>query len=164
MLTLNNVYGSPVVGFGTTATVSLRTERVATDGTAPGIEIGNAKVYDYKLFASAYADDTTRYEAYLYDVQTFTNITVNTAQTLTTPVHVKGARSGASGFLKNNVTSSLSLDLTDTSGTFIVDEPLLLNGIQENVTVTSVREYSSLVISNQFTKTLVLTPLHWILN
>ena len=138
---LNNVYGSPVVGFGTTATVSLRTERVATDGTAPGIEIGNAKVYDYKLFASAYADDTTRYEAYLYDVQTFTNITVNTAQTLTTPVHVKGARSGASGFLKNNVTSSLSLDLTDTSGTFIVDEPLLLNGIQENVTVTSVREY-----------------------
>ena len=32
--------------------------------------------------------------------------------------------------------------MTDTTGTFITDEPLILNGIQEPVTVTSVREYS----------------------
>ena len=139
---LNNVYGSPVVGFGTTAVVSLRTERITTGGTAAGIEIGNAKVYDYKLDSSAYANDATKYQVFLYDVQTFTTLTVSSAQTLTTPVHVKGARSGATGFLKNNVSSSLSLDLTDTSGTFIVDEPLILNGIQEPTTVTSVREYS----------------------
>ena len=139
---INNVYGSPVVGFGTTATLSLRSQRVSTDGSAAGIEVGNAKVYDYKLEAAAYSDDTTKYEVRLYDVQTFTTLTVNTAQTLTTPVRVKGARSGARGFLKNNVTSSLSLTLTDTTGTFITDEPLILNGIQEPVTVTSVREYS----------------------
>ena len=106
---INNVYGSPVVGFGTTATLSLRSQRVSTDGSAAGIEVGNAKVYDYKLEAAAYSDDTTKYEVRLYDVQTFTTLTVNTAQTLTTPVRVKGARSGAKGFLKNNVTSSLSL-------------------------------------------------------
>ena len=139
---INNVYGSPVVGFGTTSTLSLRTRRVTTNGNEVGDEIGNAKVYDYKLEAAAYSDLTTKYEVRLYDVQTFTTLTVNTAQTLTTPVHVKGARSGAKGFLKNNVSDDTTLTLTDTTGTFIVDEPLILNGVQEPVTVTSVREYS----------------------
>ena len=30
---INNVFGSPVVGFGTTATVSLRSERIGTTGS-----------------------------------------------------------------------------------------------------------------------------------
>ena len=139
---VNNVYGSPFVGFGTTATVSLRSERVTTDGTSSGIEVGVAKVYDYKLEAAAYSNDASKYELYLYDLQTFTTITVSSSVTLTTPVHVKGLRSGATAFLKNNVSSSNSLTLTDTTGTFIVDEPLSTNGITQNYVVTSVREYS----------------------
>jgi len=139
---INNVYGSPFVGFGTTATISLRSERITTDGTAPGIEVGVAKVYDYKLEAAAYANDASKYEVYLYDLQTFTTITVSSDVTLTTPVRVQGARSGATAFLKNNVSSSKSLTLTDTSGTFMVDEPLIINGINQNYVITSVREYS----------------------
>mgnify|MGYP003320983351 CR=1 FL=1 len=139
---INNVYGSPVVGFGTTATVSLRSQRVSTNGTAAGIEIGVAKVYDYKLEAAAYSNTASKYEVFLYDLQTFTTITVSSDVTLSTPVHVKGARSGATGFLKNNISSSKSLTLTDTTGTFMVDEPLIVNGISETYVVTSVREYS----------------------
>ena len=138
---LFNVHGSPVVGFGTTATLSLRSQLTNTNGTAAGIEIGNAKVYDFKLEAAAYADGSTKYDLSLYDLQTFTVITVNTDQTLTTPVHVKGSKSGATAFLKNNVSSSKSLTLTDTTGIFLKDESLILNGIQEPVTITSVREY-----------------------
>ena len=140
---INNVYGSPVVGFGTTATVSLRSERIGTTGSdAAGIEIGNAKVYDYKLEASAYSNDATKYDLYLYDLATFTTVTVNTDTTQTTPALIEGARSGARGFLKSDVSGSKSLTLTSTSGQFIVDEPIIINGITQSTVVTSIREYS----------------------
>jgi hypothetical protein len=141
-LKVNRVYGSPFVGFGTTAVVSLRSQRIgATDSTPAGIEIGNAKVYDYKLEAAAYSNDATNYDLYLYDIQTFTDITVSSSITQTTPAYIEGARSGAKGFLKNNVSSSTSLTLTSTNGQFIVDEPIKINGILDTRVVTSVREY-----------------------
>jgi hypothetical protein len=140
---INNVYGSPVVGFGTTAVVSLRSERIgSTASAAGGIEIGNAKVYDYKLEASAYSNDTSKYEVYLYDLQTFSEITVSSNITQTTPAFIEGARSGARGYLKSNVSNSQSLTLTSTNGQFIVDEPIIINGIEDTRVVTSVREYS----------------------
>jgi len=140
---INNVHGSPVVGFGTTAVVSLRSERIgATASAAAGIEIGNAKVYDYKLEAAAYTNDTSKYEVFLYDVATFTDLTINSSLTQSTPAYIQGARSGATGYLKNSVTSSLSLTLTSTNGQFIVDEPIIINGIADTKVVTSVREYS----------------------
>jgi len=140
---INNVYGSPLVGFGTTATVSLRSQRIgASASAAAGIEIGNAKVYDYKLQAAAYSNDTTNYEIFLYDVQTFTTITVNSNLTQTTPALIEGARSGAKGFLKSNVSGTKSLNLTSTSGQFLKDEPIIINGIEDSRVVTSVREYS----------------------
>ena len=141
-LKVNRVYGSPFVGFGTTAVVSLRSQRIgAVDATPGGIEIGNAKVYDYKLEASAYSNDQTKYDLYLYDIQTFTEITVSSSLTQTTPAYIEGARSGAKGFLKNNISSSTSLTLTSTNGQFIIDEPIKINGILDTRVVTSVREY-----------------------
>ena len=143
LLKINNVYGSPVVGFGTTAVVSLRNQRIGTTAnTAAGSEIGNAKVYDYKLEAAAYSDDTSKYDLYLYDVQTFTEVTVNSDLTQTTPALIEGARSGARGFLKNDVSASKLLTLTSTNGQFINDEPILINGIPDTRVITSVREYS----------------------
>ena len=140
---INNAYGSPVVGFGTTAVVSLRNQRVGTTGSsASGTEIGNAKVYDYKLEAAAYSDDTSKYDVFLYDIQTFTELTVSADLTQTTPAFIEGARSGARGFLKNNVSGSQSLTLTSTNGQFITDEPIIINGIEDTRVVTSVREYS----------------------
>ena len=142
-LKINNAFGSPVVGFGTTAVVSLRDQRVGTvGGTASGAEIGNAKVYDYKLESSTYSNDASKYDVYLYDVQTFTEVTVSSNLTQTTPALIEGARSGARGFLKNNVSSSQSLTLTSTNGQFINDEPIIINGIQDSRVITSVREYS----------------------
>ena len=142
-LKINNAFGSPVVGFGTTAVVSLRNQRIGTaGGTASGSEIGNAKVYDYKLEAAAYSNDASKYDLYLYDVQTFTDVTVSSNLTQTTPALIEGARSGAKGFLKNNVSSSQSLTLTSTNGQFIIDEPIIINGIQDSRVITSVREYS----------------------
>ena len=138
---VNNVYGSPKIGFGSTATIDLYTDRINSGGSANGTYIGNAKVYDFKLENTPYANVATNYEVSLYDVQTFTVLTVNTAQTLSTPIYVEGARSGASGYLKSNVSSSVSLTLTGTKGAFIVDEPLKINGVQESVSVTSVVEY-----------------------
>ena len=140
---VDNVYGSPFIGFGSSSVVSLRSERIgATASSANGIEIGNAKAYDFKLEAAKYEDDTTKYELFLYDLQTFSTITVSSDITQTTPAYIEGAKSGASGFLKNDVSASKSLTLTSTNGTFIKDEPIIINGIENSRVVTSVREYS----------------------
>ena len=55
---LNNVHGSVPVGFST-ATVKLHSERTATGGSAAGLEIGVARVYDLKLKNADYQDNST---------------------------------------------------------------------------------------------------------
>jgi hypothetical protein len=48
-LSLNNVYGTPVIGIGNTYILSLRDERSGVSQiTAPGKEIGVARVYDFR--------------------------------------------------------------------------------------------------------------------
>ena len=65
--TINNVTGSPIIGFNTSATLSLRDERVGSNGQpshnhyapngnidgghigAPGKEIGVCRIYDFAL-------------------------------------------------------------------------------------------------------------------
>ena len=54
-LILNRVYGSPVIGIGNTYVLSLRNERVGiASTTAPGKEIGLARVYDFRLESGSY--------------------------------------------------------------------------------------------------------------
>ena len=98
-LSLNRVYGAPTVGIGNTYVLSLRDERVgASQVTAPGKEIGLARVYDFRLESGSYSssnENLNEWNISLYDVQTFTEITLNEPVTLTVPTFVKGANSGA---------------------------------------------------------------------
>ena len=95
-LFINNIFGSPSLGIGTTATVSLLNKRRGDGGT----EIGLARLYDFKAQSSSFVNETTQYEARLFDIKTFTNVKVGTAITsLSISDHVQGARSGATGFV-----------------------------------------------------------------
>jgi hypothetical protein len=124
-LSLNNVYGTPVIGIGNTYILSLRDERVgASQITAPGKEIGVARVYDFRLESGSYnfANQINEWNISLYDVQTFTEITLNEPITLLVPTFVEGANSGASGFIRSAVSAGTALTIYDTQGTFLRNE------------------------------------------
>ena len=95
-LRLNRVLGSPEVGVGNTYIVSLRDTRTGTQSaanimSAPGEEIGLARVYDFALESGAYNTSTpteNEWDISLYDIQTFTKITLNANHTLSTPTSV----------------------------------------------------------------------------
>jgi len=145
-LKLNRVYGSPTIGIGNTYVLSLRDQRVGSaQTTAPGKEIGVARVYDFRLESGSYNTSNTNINQWnisLYDVQTTTEVTVNEAITLTIPTFVKGNSSGATGFLKDAASNSKSLVLYETNGNFVPYESLIFNGSLTNRRVaTAVTSY-----------------------
>ena len=79
-----------------------------------GTQIGDARVYTFNLSGAAYADASTQWDLYLYDVQTYTSITFNVAVSglgLVTSSYIKGKSSGASGYAVDSGTgSSVSID------------------------------------------------------
>ena len=76
-LFVNNISGSPSLGIGTTATVSLLDKRKGGGGS----EIGLARLYDFKAQSASFVNETTTFETRLFDVKTFTNVKVGTAIT-----------------------------------------------------------------------------------
>ena len=121
--------------------VDLRDTRLgATKSTAAGSSIGRARVYDYKTTNANYSGNDTQFDLYLFDIQTDTTVTINTTTTLAVPALIEGSRSGAKGYLKTAVSNSADLVITQTSGQFIVDEPIIINGVQDGKVVRSVSE------------------------
>ena len=84
-LRVNRTLRAPDIGIGNTYVVSLRDERigVTSDTSAPGTEIGVARVYDYRLESGSYdASNSTlnEWDLALYDVQTITKLSLNQQQ------------------------------------------------------------------------------------
>ena len=144
-LKLNRVYGSPTIGIGNTYILSLRDSRVGeTQTSSPGKEIGLARVYDFKLESGSYNAanlDLNEWNISLYDVQTFSEITLNEPITLSTPTFVKGKYSGATAFLSTSVTASTGLTLYDRKGDFVKNEPFIFNGIENTRVAVAVTTY-----------------------
>ena len=137
---------APGIGIGNTYVLSLRDERCAEvndTATPPGTEIGLARVYDFKLESGSYDADnpnTNQWGLSLFDVQPFTFVTLNQAHTLSIPTFVTGSNSGATAFLRDAVTSGTTLTLYDRNGSFIQDEPLSFNGIQDGRVAIAITE------------------------
>jgi hypothetical protein len=144
-LILNRVYGAPTIGIGNTYVLSLRDRRVGTSqNTAPGKEIGLARVYDFRLESGSYSSSNQNLNEWnisLYDIQTFTEITLNEPITLTVPTFVKGANSGAQGFIRNAVSAGTALTVYDTQGDFLRNESLIFDGIANGRVATTVTSY-----------------------
>jgi hypothetical protein len=143
-LKLNRVYGSSPVGLGNTFILSLRNERVGSSGTlSAGKEIGLARVYDFSLDSGSYSTSNSNLNEWnisLFDIQTFTNITLNNSVTLSTPTFVKGNNSGATAFLKDNIVGT-DLTLYDVKGSFIPFESFSFDGIDSGIIGIAVTSY-----------------------
>jgi hypothetical protein len=134
---VNNVSGAPKQKL----TIDLLDQFVGS-----GTTIGNARVYNFSLTDAAYRNNTTNWNLYLYDIQTYTTVGLNTSVTsveLPASSFVKGKSSGASGFAVSAGEASSTINLRQTSGTFSVGEQLIINGIDFPRTIRTVTAYST---------------------
>ena len=134
LLRVNNVFGTPFIGVNNnTNTVKLFSQRRNSTTSGTGVEIGEARIYSFSVTDAAYSDDSTEWDLYLFDVQTYVKLTVNESlsgsQCPATSI-VRGVSSGASGYV-TTAASGTEITLTQTSGTFIDGEQLTINGSTE---------------------------------
>ena len=151
---LNNVTGTPQIGAATTFTIGLYDKRRTSATTPPGTttQIGEARVYMHNLSDASYSNASTEHDLYVFDVQTFVGLTINTALSpLECPAasFVRGKSSGATGFVQTTVNNTTAVTLTQTSGTFISGEQILINGDEslvrsiQSVKTNSIRDVKS---------------------
>jgi hypothetical protein len=142
---LNNGFGAPTIGLGTDSVVYLQDSRKTEDSTvAAGTTIGVARVYDF-VPESDYVDQTSRLNIRLFDIRTYTNIGLTTSfvDGLSIPAFIEGKNSKATGYLKESVTSSdTTLTLYETTGNFLENEQIIVNGIDDGRLINSVTDYS----------------------
>jgi hypothetical protein len=136
ILRVNTVSGTPKQKL----TVDLLDQFVGS-----GTIIGNARVYKFNLTDSSYRDNATNWELYLYDIQTYTTVVLNSpvsSSELPSTSFVKGKSSGASGYAVSAGGGSLTINLRQTSGTFSVGEQLIINGLDVQRSIKSVIAYN----------------------
>ena len=137
LLRVNNVAGTPFIGINNNANVvELHHFRKSawnpTGAPAGSTIIGRARVYSFGVTDAAYSNESTSWDLYLFDIQTYTDLTVNTAVTLNTPTFVQGQSSGATGYLRNSVSAGTAFTCYDVKGEFFVGENLHFNGVSDN--------------------------------
>ena len=169
-LRVNNVAGTPFLNIGNSVggttdsnVVQLHFQRRNQSGTTNiaaansgannaglGVQIGEARVYWFGLTDDSYKNSATEFDLYLYDIQTFTKLTLgNTYNQTDVPLtsFVRGLSSGATGYLHSS--SSNEYFLSQTAGNFLVGEQVIINeevkfqtGIK-NIEVYSVEDIHS---------------------
>ena len=137
ILQVNTVSGTPKQK----STIDLLDQFVGS-----GTTIGNARVYNFSLTDAPYTNNSTNWNLYLYDIQTYTTLVLNTTISnteLPATSFVKGKSSGASGFAVSAGGASSTINLRQTSGTFSVGEQLIINGLDFPRTIRTITAYST---------------------
>ena len=150
LIKVNNVHGTPYINIGGTAAgggtntnvIELYGERRngagntnVTNASNAGLttKVGEARVYWFGVSDAPYEGNQTEWDLYLYDIQTFTVLTLaNTYnQTAQVPLtsYFRGLSSGATGYLSASTGNSYSL--TQTSGKFLIGEQVIINENEE---------------------------------
>jgi hypothetical protein len=146
LIRVNNVYGTPFIGINqTTNTVDLRNTRITNPTTASGTVIGKARVYSFGLSESAYVSPSTQWDLYLFDIQTYTSLEINSslvAAQCPASSYIRGVSSGATGYVVT-APSGTTLTLSQVSGKFIAGEQLYINETLEfSRTIKTVKDYT----------------------
>ena len=140
---ITNAYQLPditAVSGETTAykTVQLFDKETATRGSASGLQIGVARCRSIEHFSGTQGDTTATLRMYLFDVRPFTFITLSDTPSPTLlathtngGVQIKGANSGATGFVHSSLTSGTTLVLTTVVGNFVAGEKLIASDSAE---------------------------------
>jgi len=93
--------------------------------------IGSARVYSFNLEDANYENDATVWDLRLFDLQTYTSITLNQAVSNSEVREgslIKGKNSGAKGFAVGAGVNTPSINVVQTSGTFHKGEQIEIDG------------------------------------
>ena len=144
-LELNRVYGSPKLDISAPTILSLRDQRVGSDQTAqPGKEVGVARVYDFALESGSYdtaQPDSNTWDLSLFDIQPYTEFTVNQSATISIPTRIVGKSSGAVGFLRYSTSAGTAITAYNVKGRFLAGETLEFDSTDQTRATTAVVEY-----------------------
>jgi len=145
-IVINNVHGSPVVGFGTTIAASLRDSRVGVGSTLPaGQAIGECRIYDYNLESQVFEGPQSEYTLRLFDISPYTKLeTTQPFTSLRSGAFLSGQNSGASGFvvdIDSNATGISTLSLRQVKGVFHKGERISVDGVDFTTTVAITTSY-----------------------
>ena len=143
---VTNVKGTPTIGFGAGSSIDLRNRRTsATQGTL-GSVIGNVRIFDYDQKVVGTSGSFSTYDLKIYDLQLYTTLVVQNQFTSGNAVlihsHVKGKFSGAVGYTIETQNSSTGLTLRDVTGSFQINEPLIVNGIDIGNNIQQIKDNS----------------------
>jgi hypothetical protein len=136
ILKVNNVTGIPKLR---------ETLDLYSQFDALGTKIGEARVYSFNLTDSQYQNQTTSWDLRLYDIQTYTRLTLNdsaNSNEIKQSFFVKGKSSGASGFVTADANSD-TIFLRQTSGSFSKGEAILVNGLEFSRTIKEIKTYNT---------------------
>lgn len=148
LLKVNNVVGTPLLGLSSSNVVKLynRRRNTSTTNAGTGTLIGDARVYSFSVSDAPYSGASTEWDLYLFDIQTYTALTLGSslgANDAPVSTFVRGLSSGAAGYVAVAPNSS-TLYLSQTSGTFLAGEQIIFNeSIEISRTIQTVTAYTS---------------------
>jgi hypothetical protein len=155
LLNINNVNGA----LKQRSEIEFYNQRKNSNTVGTGSIIGSARVYNLSLTDASYSNATTSWDLYLYDVQTYTEIILNSELSnsqLPQSSFIKGVSSGSSGYVVFSGGNSTSVTLRQTSGKFIEGEQILINGIDDlSRTIRKVTSYGIDDIKSVYQSTVV---------
>ena len=115
-LKLNSVYDHQQLVL-VTHILNLRDQRVGLNPKSAAVkEIGLARVFDFRLESGSYNSSFPQDNEWgmsMYDIQPFTEITINSSVDLSIPAYVEGNSSGATAFLRSPVSAGTALTVYD---------------------------------------------------
>ena len=136
ILKVNNVTGIPKIR---------ETIELYSQFGALGTQIGEARVYSFNLTDAAYENSSSSWDLRLYDIQTYTRLTLNqsvNSSEIKESFFIKGKSSGASGFATSDGSSDV-IFIRQTSGTFSKGEGILVNGIDFSRSIKEIKTYNT---------------------
>jgi hypothetical protein len=142
-LTLNRLHGTPKIGISTYH-VSLRDSRLGSNNLeASGKEIGLSRVYDFALESGAYNTsnlDLNEWDLNAYDLDFYTEITLNQPVTETVPSKIDGKYTGAFSFLRFGASNAGVVTAYSSSGRYSIGEKITFSNGETRV-ITNIRSY-----------------------
>jgi hypothetical protein len=154
VIKVNNVQGTPLIGIDKDDNV---VDLYSTRGANTNL-VGKARVYSFNLSDDTYRNQASVWELSLFDIQTYTELTLNTALNSTqcpATSYIKGVSSGAYGYVITDASSSTIL-LTQVSGTFLSGEQISINESTNVVrSVAKVKQYTFEDVKRVYQSTVV---------
>ena len=111
-----------------------------------GIGIGSARNYTFNVTDAAYSGSSTKWDLYLYDIQTYTKLTLNKSFSdteLPASSFVRGKNSGANGYAVSSGGDDNLITLSQVSGKFAIGEQILINGVEVSNSIENVVSYGT---------------------